>query len=195
MRMKRLLCISAFVLGVTGAGFGAPIIFTGVLSGANENPATGSPGTGNAVVTYDSAIHMLSVDVTFSGLEAGTTASHIHCCVLPDGNAAVATTVPTFPGFPLGVTSGTYVNTFDLMLASSFNPAFVTSSGGTNAAAEAALAAGLADGMAYLNIHTTTFPNGEVRGFLQATPEPTSGMLVMATLAGFWVIRRKRAHQ
>lgn len=193
--MKRLFCISAFILAVTGAGFGAPITFTGVLSGANENPATGSPGTGNALVTYDSATHMLSVDVTFSGLEAGSTAAHIHCCVLPDGNAAVATTVPTFPGFPLGVTSGTYVNTFDLTLASSFNPAFVTSSGGTNAAAEAALAAGLADGMAYLNIHTTAFPNGEVRGFLQATPEPASGMLVMATLAAFWMIRRKRAHQ
>jgi CHRD domain len=193
--MNRLLCISAFVLGITGVGFAAPITFFGSLSGANENPTTGSPGRGSAVVTYDSATHMLSVDVTFSGLEAGTTASHIHCCVLPNGNAAVATTVPTFPGFPLGVTSGSYVRTFDLTSASSFNPAFITANGGTNAAAEAALAAGLADGMAYLNIHTTTFPNGEVRGFLQATPEPTSGMLVMAALAGLWVIRRKCACQ
>jgi hypothetical protein len=193
--MKRLLCISAFVLAVAGACFGAPITYTGLLSGANENPATGSPGTGSAIVTYDSATHMLSVDVTFSGLEAGTTASHIHCCILPNGNAAVATTVPTFPDFPLGVTSGTYVHTLDLTLASSFNPAFVTSSGGTDAAAEAALAAGLADGMAYLNIHTTTFPNGEVRGFLVATPEPRSGMLVMVALSGLWVIRRKRVHQ
>jgi hypothetical protein len=193
--MKRLLCISAFVLALTSVGFAAPITFTGVLSGANENPTTGSPGTGSALVTYDSATHMLSVDVTFSALEAGTTASHIHCCVLPNGNAAVATTVPTFPGFPLGVTSGSYVHTFDLTSASSFNPAFVASNGGTEAGAEAALAAGLADGMAYLNIHTTTFPNGEVRGFLQATPEPTSGMLVILALAGFWVMRRKRAHQ
>ena len=195
IRMKRLLCISAFVLALTSVGFAAPITFTGLLSGANENPATGSPGTGSAIVTYDSATHMLSVDVTFSGLGTGTIASHIHCCVLPNGNATVATTVPTFPGFPLGVTSGSYVHTLDLTLGSSFNPAFVASNGGTDAAAEAALAAGLADGMAYLNIHTTEFPNGEIRGFLQAIPEPTSGMLVIVALAGFWVMRRTRAHQ
>lgn len=188
--MKRLLCISAFVLAVASVTCAAPITFTGLLSGSNENPATGSPGTGTAVVTYDPATHVLSVNVSFSGLEVGTTASHIHCCVLPDGNAAVATTVPTFPGFPLGVTSAVYTGTLDLTLASSFNPAFVTSSGGTDAAAEAALVAGLDDGMAYLNIHTTTFPNGEVRAFLQPIPEPTTGMLVISTLAGFWVVQR-----
>jgi hypothetical protein len=88
------------------------------------------------------------------------------------------------------VTSAVYTGTLDLTLASSFNPAFVTSSGGTDAAAEAALVAGLDDGMAYLNIHTTTFPNGEVRAFLQPIPEPTTGMLVISTLAGFWVVQR-----
>ena len=56
---------------------------------------------------------------------------------------------PTFPGFPLDVTSGTYANSFDLTLASSFNPAFVTASGGTVAGAEAALAAGLDAGTSY----------------------------------------------
>jgi hypothetical protein len=43
----------------------------------------------------------------------------------------VATTLPTFAGFPLGVTSGTYINTLDLTLASSYNPAFVTANGGS----------------------------------------------------------------
>lgn len=193
--MKRLLCISAFVLAVAGASSAAPITFTGLLSGANESPATNSPGMGSSVVTYDSATHMLSVDVFFSGLEAGTTASHIHCCVLPNGNATVATTVPTFPDFPLGVTSGSYMNTLDLTLASSFNPAFIASNGGTPASAEAALAAGLDGGMAYLNIHTTAFPGGEVRSFLQATPEPASGMLAVVALTGFWILRRKCTNQ
>ncbi len=125
--MKRLLCISGFLLAVAGVSCAAPITFAGLLSGANENPATSSPGTGSAVVSYDPATHLLFVDVVFSGLESGTTASHIHCCVLPPGNAGVATTTPTFLGFPLGVTSGSYMNTLDLTLASSFNPAFVTS--------------------------------------------------------------------
>jgi len=97
----------------------------------------------------------------------------------------VATTVPTFPGFPLGVTSGTYNDTLDLTQASSFNPAFVTANGGTPASAEAALAAALAADKAYLNIHTTVSPGGEISGFLEPVPEPASIMVwsLLGTLA------------
>ncbi|MBV8833533.1 MAG: CHRD domain-containing protein [Acidobacteriaceae bacterium] len=190
--MKNLLCILAFVLTTAGITNAAPITFFGLISGANENPATGSPGTGTATVTYDPVTHLLGVDVAFSGLEAGTTASHIHCCILPDGNTGVATTVPTFANFPLGVESGTYVNTLDLTLASSFNPAFVTANGGTVSSAEAALATGLEDGMAYLNIHTTAFPNGEVRAFLTTVPEPSSVMLLAIAGAALVLFSRRQ---
>ena len=42
--------------------------------------------------------------------------------------------------FPLGVTSGTYDNTLDMTQATSYNPAYVTATGGTTAGAEAARA-------------------------------------------------------
>ena len=35
----------------------------------------------------------------------------------PPGNVGVATTTPSFPGFPLGVTAGTFSNIFDTSLA------------------------------------------------------------------------------
>src|SRR5215211_7314334 len=77
------------------------------LSGAIEIPPNGSPGTGSTVVTIDG--DSMSVQVEFADLLSPTTASHIHCCTATpfdlSATALVATTVPTFPGFPLGVTS------------------------------------------------------------------------------------------
>ena len=97
------------------------------------------------------------------------------------------------PVFLWGVTSGSYSNTLDLTLAFSYNPAYVTANGGTTASAEAALLASMAAGTAYLNIHTTVVPGGEIRGFLQAVPgpEPATFALVSAG-AGLLLFARRR---
>jgi hypothetical protein len=114
--------------------------------------------------------------VTFSGLLGTTTAAHIHAPTATPGTgtAGVATTTPYFAGFPIGVTSGTYMNTLDLTQSSSYNPSYITANGGTPASAELALTTAIADGEAYLNIHTTVFGGGEIRGFLTLVPEPSS---------------------
>jgi hypothetical protein len=162
------------------------------LNGANENPSHVTPGTGFADVFIDTVAQTMEVDVTFSGLLGGVSASHIHCCIALGGNAGVATTTPTFTGFPSGVTSGTYDHVFDLTQASSYNPAFVTAEGSL-ANAEAALLAGLAGDQAYLNIHSAVFPGGEIRGFLVAAPEPASlPVLVVLLVVGAVVVRRRR---
>jgi hypothetical protein len=169
------------------------IVFTESLSGPQESPPNLSPGTGNAIVTLDTGAQTLHVIVTFSGLSGTTTASHIHCCTaLPGvGTAGVATTTPTFAGFPLGVTSGSYDHVLDLTSLSSYNPAFVGL--GTAASAEAALIAGMLAGDTYLNIHTTVVPGGEIRGFLPAAaPEPTTIALLGIGLAGVAVSRRRK---
>lgn len=164
------------------------------LSGPNESPPNASPGTGFADVFYNNTAHTLEVEVTFSGLMGTTTASHIHAATsMPGiGTAGVATTTPYFAGFPIGVTSGTYSNTLDLTLASSYNPSYVTANGGTTATAETALIAAMNAGEAYLNIHTTVVPGGEIRGFLALVPEPSSVVLLGAgVLAAAWNLRRR----
>ena len=157
--------------------FGATYVSSGQiywvsLSGPAEVPANNSPGTGTALVTIDAVANTMRVQTTFSGLLAGVTASHIHAAtaVAGTGTAGVATAVPTFPGFPSGVTFGTYDQTFNMLLASSYNPSYVTNNGGTPATAWAALRAAIGAGKAYLNIHSTLFPGGEIRGFLNLCP-------------------------
>jgi hypothetical protein len=149
------------VLQFTANGPAAP-----GLSGLNESPVRASSATGSATVTWDTTTSMMTVDVAFSGLTTPNTAAHIHCCVASPGNAGVATTTPTFTGFPGGVTSGTYTHTFDMLNLASYNPAFVATHGGTAASSAAALLDGLKAGQSYLNIHTTMFSGGEIRGFL-----------------------------
>jgi hypothetical protein len=173
----------------------ASLVYFATMSGPAEDPPNASPGTGTTLVVYDPTAHSLQVDASFSDLLGDTTVAHIHCCTLSPltGTAGVATPVPTFPGFPAGVTSGTYSQLFDLTLESSFNPAFITANGGTAAGAEATLAAGLAAGKTYFNIHTSMFPGGEIRGFLAPVPVPAAAWLFGSGLLGLIGVARHRA--
>jgi len=189
----RNLCLASILL--TGSSMYASVVTYVVnLDGPSESPANASPGIGFATITIDSILNTLRVQVTFSGLLGTTTASHIHSPTPSPftGAAGVATTTPSFAGFPVNVTSGTFDNTLDLTLASSYNPAFVTANGGTTASAEAALLAGIATGEAYLNIHTSVVPGGEIRGFLVAVPEPATLGFVGLALAVLLVFGRRR---
>src|SRR5713101_5442319 len=178
MRPYHVLTVTAALMLASASSYAAPTTFVAGLTGALEVPASGSTATGSAAIILDPAANTLSVHVTFGGLTSGTTASHIHCCldaIFETGlNVGVATTTPTFAGFPLGVTSGTYDRVLDLTLASSYNPAFVTAQGGTVAKAEAALIRGIQNGETYLNIHTSNFPGGEIRGFLAGAAPPAT---------------------
>jgi hypothetical protein len=133
-----------------------------------EQAGTPSTGTGFADATFDVPTSVLTFSTTWTGLGSATTNGHIHRGAI---GVSGPVTVP-FPGLPLGATFGTYANTFVL-----------TASQVTD----------LLTGLDYVNIHTTQFPAGEIRGQLLGVPEPSTYALGGAGLLALLVCRRIRA--
>lgn len=125
---------------------------SGIASGAQESTPNLSSGTATLTGTYNQTTGMITVNIPFSGLGSGTTASHIH------GPAGIGMNAPVILNLmpPTAVTSGTIAGTFPFPLASE---------------------AALLSGNTYLNIHTSGFPGGEIRAQITATliAVPTMG--------------------
>jgi len=112
------------------------VLFKATINGASEVPPTASAATGTATLTYNKDTKVFNIVVNFSGVTP--TASHIH-----KGETGVVGGVEF--GFTSPVTSP--INYTSVVL---------------NAAQETDLFAN----MYYVNIHSTAFPGGEIRGQL-----------------------------
>jgi hypothetical protein len=141
-----------------------------VLSGLSEVPPNASPASGLADVFVDDLFMAIDVAITFADLVAPTTAAHIHAPAPPGENAPVIVNFTT-AGFPLGVTSGSYDHAFIGL-------------------ADIEIAFMLA-GLSYVNIHSSAFPGGEIRGQLEVVPIPASLLLLGSGLAGLAGMSRK----
>ena len=115
-------------------------VFTATLSGANEVPAKTTNATGTAKVTVNSD-RTLTVDLAVTGLTAS--AHHIHGPAAAGANAGVVVAIPAIAaGQIIATTAFTGAVKYDSLLVL------------------------LRNGQAYVNVHTTANPGGEIRGQL-----------------------------
>ncbi len=114
---------------------------TATLDGsqANAGAGTGSPGTGFATVTYDDSTGFLSWNASWSGLSGTVTVAHFHGPALPNQNAGIQVGI-SVPSPSIGSASIIVSQANDLL-----------------------------DGLWYLNVHSTVYPGGEIRGQVQVS--------------------------
>ncbi len=128
------------------------------LSSAQESPPNGSAATGRGSVIVNPATKEITGGVSFAGLTPSTGGHHIHQA--PAGNPAA--NGPVIIG---------------LILAPDGRTATVPAGVVLTDAQYAALLAG----ELYMNVHTTTYPGGEIRGSLSLRGGVSAGL---ATLNG-----------
>jgi CHRD domain len=127
---------------------GTVITYAADLRGSNEVPPNSSTAFGSAFITIDTVSNTLSWEINETGI-ASPTLSHIHGQAAAGGNASVLISFATSPAAFTGgrLTGSVSISglTPDTINALYTNPANF-----------------------YVNVHSTAFPNGEIRG--QLTP-------------------------
>ena len=183
-----LASVAAVTLAASAAQ-GAIVQYAASLNGPSESPPNQSPATGSATFAYDTDTHSLTISIIFSGLVGTTTVAGVHAgTVLSPGNQTSGVAY-FMDGWATGLQSGIYTSTIDMTTAT-YGSVYTAAHGGTAASAAADLLAAMSNGRAYLNLRTTTYPGGEIRGFITLVPAP--GMLALIGMCGVLTGRRRR---
>jgi len=136
---------------------GGPVMYAAELRGANEVPPTGSAAFGSSLVTLDTVNSTIAWEVNDSGI-VSPTLSHIH-----RGAAGVAG--PVIINFATSAAQIPNGRTFGSAPVANQQTAQLTAADLT-ALASASTANGF-----YVNVHSTAFPGGEIRGQLVPAQE------------------------
>ncbi|HEY7374477.1 MAG TPA: CHRD domain-containing protein [Polyangia bacterium] len=130
--------------GTGGADAGAlpnMAVFSMQMSGSQVVPATGSVGTGTVTVMLDRGTGAVTITGSFLSLSSNAIAAHLHGPAAAGQNAEAL-----IPLMVPATTSGT-ISGNGTMTASQTND--------------------MAGGMTYVDVHSTNFPDGEIRAQVQ----------------------------
>jgi CHRD domain len=166
MRRRSVLAVATLVaaLGLAAAGgaVGTPAAHVAPLSGAEEVPANDSQGRGIGVVKLSADGESLSYKLNVANIQ-NVTQAHIHLAAVGVNGPIVAWLYPPappamlIPGRSDGELASGTITAADLV-----GPLMGQSLG--------TLVDAIRSGNAYVNVHTSQFPPGEIRGQLSQGP-------------------------
>jgi hypothetical protein len=168
-RIIARLCVAAAASFSVLAASAHELFFVAALNGAADLPPNNSPAVGYAAIVLDLDLFVMEFDVHFSGVTSEVTSANVYGNTGTPFQGVAGPMMSALPDFPTGASAGAYEGALDLAVASSYDSDFIVASGGTVSLASNALIFGMEDGTAYLNIKTSAFPEGEIRGFLLPT--------------------------
>jgi hypothetical protein len=139
-RRTLMLLAGLALAGTVSLTQAAPVSFTVPLTGDQQVPPVQTPGSGTANLTYDSSTHVVTWNITFSGLTSQATMAHFHGPAPAGKNAGVKVWISQKGNMDL------------------------TSPLSGQATLSADDAQMFESGNMYINVHTKTNPGGEIRG-------------------------------
>lgn len=170
--MKRLAIISALSTVLAAPLAAGAELMQATLTGYEEVPALSTPAGGQFRAMITNSDRFIDYELTYSGLTGTVTQAHIHFGQHSVGGGVMIwlcdTTTNPAPTdrTPACPQQGTVTGTVDM--ADVVGPAGQGLAAGDLEAAIAAIRAGIA----YVNVHSSRFGPGEIRGQIRASIRP-----------------------
>jgi hypothetical protein len=162
--LTALTLVAVALLVVATATFAAPPAqprnFTAPLNGAAEVPSVDTQARGVAIFQLSADGSELSYRLIASNIE-NVMMAHIHCCSAADDNAGVVVWLYPESGPPPATIDGRHAGTLATGTITSADLV-----GSLEGMSLDALVDEIVAGNAYVNVHTTQNPGGEIRGQL-----------------------------
>lgn len=172
---------AAALVALSGSSFAATRTYTFNLDPMQEVPPVASFAAGSMTITIDDVLGSISYSLAAFSLEGIYDKSHIHFA--PAGsNGPVVYNLGANADAIGPLTIGTFVIPNSLGITASGKGIDLTTAANINSK----------PWEYYVNVHTTKFPDGEIRGQLAPIPEPATVALMLGGLAMVGAAARRR---